>query len=308
VAYSGDKDSQKQAADVMAEAMDKIGVPLAQVIGKDMGHNYTPEAAAEINRRIDRIVAKGRDPLPKKIEFTTWTLRYPRMHWITIEGMGKHWEPASVRAHIGLTSRMKGGSATNLGDLAENTITINTINVNALTFHMDPGWSPFFGLQPPFVIFLGSRGERQDIISRAVASDRSWTTHFRKNGDKWENVASLDDGKLRKKPGLQGPIDDAFMDRFLMVRPTGKAADAKVEKWAADEMTHAVDHWRRQFRGIAPVKDDAKVTEDDIANSNLILWGDPKSNSILAKIADKLPIKWDGSKVIAGDKTTTGQM
>ena len=27
----------------------------------------------------------------------------------------------------------------------------------------------------------------------------------------------------RKKPGLQGPIDDAFMDSFIMVRPTGQA-------------------------------------------------------------------------------------
>ena len=28
---------------------------------------------------------------------------------------------------------------------------------------------------------------------------------------------------LRKKHGLQGPIDDAFMERFLFVRPTGTA-------------------------------------------------------------------------------------
>ena len=26
-----------------------------------------------------------------------------------------------------------------------------------------------------------------------------------------------------KRPSLQGPIDDAFMDRFVMVKPTGRA-------------------------------------------------------------------------------------
>ena len=57
-------------------------------------------------------------------------------------------------------------------------------------------------------------------------------------------------------------------------------------------MKHAVDHWRKQFRGDAPVKDDTDVTDADIANSNLVLWGDPSSNTVLAKIADKLPIKW----------------
>ena len=54
-------------------------------------------------------------------------------------------------------------------------------------------------------------------------------------------------------------------------------------------MQHAVDHWRRQFRGEARVKDDKEVTEADIAAHNLILWGDPSSNSVLAKIAASCP-------------------
>ena len=68
-------------------------------------------------------------------------------------------------------------------------------------------------------------------------------------------------------------------------------------------MKHAVDHWRKQFRGDAPVKNDTEITDDDIKNSNLILWGDPMSNAVLAKIADKLPIKWTDEGVTVGDKT-----
>ena len=37
--------------------------------------------------------------------------------------------------------------------------------------------------------------------------------------------------------------------------------------------------------------------------SNLILWGDPSSNAVLAKIADKLPIKWTEKGVVVGDET-----
>ena len=40
------------------------------------------------------------------------------------------------------------------------------------------------------------------------------------------------------------------------------------------------------------VKDDKDITDADIASSNLILWGDPSSNRIIERIADKLPIKW----------------
>jgi hypothetical protein len=62
-------------------------------------------------------------------------------------------------------------------------------------------------------------------------------------------------------------------------------------------MAHAVEHWRRQFRGEAPVKADTAVTDEDIASSNLVLWGDPKSNHVLARIAAKLPVRWDGQGV-----------
>ena len=102
--------------------------------------------------------------------------------------------------------------------------------------------------------------------------------------------------RSRKRHGLQGPIDDAFMDSFLMVRPTGKPLNDKVGSWADAEMEHAIDHWRQQFRGEARVKDDTAVTDADIAAHNLVLWGDPASNKVLAKIADKLPIRWDARR------------
>ncbi len=88
-----------------------------------------------------------------------------------------------------------------------------------------------------------------------------------------------------------------------MVRPTGSALNDKVGKWAAAEMNHAVDHWRRQFRGEARVKDDREINDVDIAAHNLILWGDPGSNAILARIADKLPVKWDKAGIKLGGES-----
>ena len=55
-------------------------------------------------------------------------------------------------------------------------------------------------------------------------------------------------------------------------------------------MHRAIEHWRRHFRGEARVKDDTAITDADIASSNLVLWGDPESNAVLKRIADKLPI------------------
>ena len=90
------------------------------------------------------------------------------------------------------------------------------------------------------------------------------------------------------------------MDSFLMVRPTGQPLNEKVGAWTAKEMEHAVVHWRQQYRGDARMTTDDAVSDADIASSNLVLWGDPSSNKILAKIAGKLPIKWTAKEVTVG--------
>jgi hypothetical protein len=50
------------------------------------------------------------------------------------------------------------------------------------------------------------------------------------------------------------------------------------------------------------VKDDSAITEADIANHSLIVWGDTASNELLAKVAPKLPITWDAQQVKVGSK------
>ena len=125
---------------------------------------------------------------------------------------------------------------------------------------------------------------------------------MRKFGGKWNVVLSLQMNSLIKLPGLQGPIDDAFLDRFIMVRPTGKPLNAAVGKWVQAEMKNAITEWHRQFRGRAIVKDDTDIKLRDMT-SNLILWGDPQSNQLLAKIAGQLPIEWTAKGIRLKDKS-----
>jgi hypothetical protein len=65
-------------------------------------------------------------------------------------------------------------------------------------------------------------------------------------------------------------------------------------------MAHAQEHWRRHFRGVAPIKPDTEVTADDMRTKNLILWGDASSNTIIAKLADRLPIQTKDGKITVG--------
>lgn len=280
VAYSGEKDRQKQAADVMARELKKVGIELTHVIGKGAGHFYTPEAKDEINRRIDRIAF---NQFKQFHQFTTYTLHYNICDAVQVEGLEKHWKQAKI-----------------FGDeqkQVDDREAFKTENI-----------SRFSIIEPAGTAAWRSSGGQISIdgqkirVPNVIRSDRSSELHFEKVDGKWR-IRTEPLPALVKKPGLHGPIDHAFMDKFLMVRPTGTPLNATVGKWAAGEMKHAITHWRSQFRGDAPVKDDTAIKDADIASSNLILWGDPKSNAVLAKIADKLPVKWTANGIIVGDKT-----
>jgi hypothetical protein len=67
-------------------------------------------------------------------------------------------------------------------------------------------------------------------------------------------------------------------------------------------LTRAIEHWRRHFRGEARVKKDSEITDEDIATANLVLWGDVHSNTLIARINDKLPVRFDGQQIVAGQR------
>jgi hypothetical protein len=216
------------------------------------------------------------------VKFTTWTLRYNRMAWVVVDALDQHWERAHVDAEIRNNAPIQ----------------ITTQNVAALTLEMPSGQCPLDNSRRPTVVI-----DKQEVAAAPVQSDRSWTSHFRKRDGKWAMVESTEENGLSKHHGSQGPIDDAFMSSFIFVRPTGKAMNDKVAAWSAAEMNHATTQWRAMFRGEARIKDDTAVSDADIANNNLILWGDPSSNAVLAKIIARLPITWNAQTVKVGEQS-----
>ncbi len=98
---------------------------------------------------------------------------------------------------------------------------------------------------------------------------------------------------VHKRRGLQGPIDDAFMDAFLCVY-SGEMPQ---------ELKEFADVWSRYMRGDLPVREASKVTQADMAKYHLVLWGTPSTNPLLGQIAAKLPIRWiNGSFGIADQR------
>jgi len=281
VAYSGEDDIQKQAADVMQTALDAVGIDLVHVIGPKTGHGYHPESQVAVEQIMDSVAEVGRDRLPSLVQLTTWTLKYNRMHWVTVDGLVEHWKPARVEALVGDASSVE----------------IATENVTDLSFEMRPGYAPFDHDQPVKILI-----DDDEIEAPQPRSDRSWRVGLHRRDDQWHLGPREGDG-LRKRHDLQGPIDDALMDSFVFVRPTRKPAHEAIGAWSTAELERAIEHWRRHFRGAARVKLDTEIDDATIASSNLILWGDPASNAVLGRIAGKLPIGWNTKQITVGKLT-----
>jgi hypothetical protein len=269
VAYSGEIDGQKQAADIMIRYAEKEGVTIPHIIGPQTAHKYHPESKPKIEEFVTAAATKGRPAeSPEQLRFVTYSLIYPEMRSVRITGMSKQWE----RADLTVTQDKS------------KSVAIETKNVTSFVFtapfQKTPGKTTIDGTSFPFA---GS--------ASFVKTDGQW---------RLENQARQSPAgpeQSRKRPGLCGPIDHAFMDSFVMVRPTGKPLNETVGAWTRGELDHATDFWRRVFRGDAPLKDDKSISADDIAKSNLVLWGDPSSNSVLARILPKLPLKWNGDAI-----------
>ncbi|HVS35881.1 MAG TPA: prolyl oligopeptidase family serine peptidase [Gemmataceae bacterium] len=273
VACMGDKDVFFQAHVLMGEAMEKEGLKLNNIISPGTGHTIDPAAQKEELRQIGDYAVKGLDHALKKIRFVTWTLKYSRCYWLQILGMEQHYARAEIEAEV-----------------ADD----GTLNVK------EPSNITRFAVFAPM---LQERKPQLRVGGVAVAlperDDKAPPRTFvigRRNGE-W---ACLGDAPLSgKRPGLQGPIDDAFTTPFLCVRGTGKAWNPAVQAWADANLKRFSYEWNRYFRGELPVKDDTAVTDEDVRRCNLVLFGDPGSNPWIARVLPNLPVQWtrDGLRI-----------
>jgi len=268
IAYSGELDPQKQSADLMAAAMAREGLKLERLIGPKTAHKYHPETKKELTARLETLADRGRDVVPPEIRVSTYTLRYPGQSWARFEALEKHWQRAD------LVARRAG----------PDTVVVTTKNTTAVTISL-----------------AGIRTVKIDgqTISLPPTTTPGVSLH-RANGP-WQVGAPTT--ALRKRPGLSGPIDDAFTQSFIFVRPTGQPLNPALGAWTQSERAHATKMWRDIFRGDAPEKVDTAITAEDIRTKHLVLWGDPSSNRLLARIQAQLPLAWDARQLVFRGKT-----
>ena len=206
---------------------------------------------------------KSADTSPSHIRFVTYTTRFNTSHWMTVGSLEQTYKRADVDARRSDAGRQ---------------YTVTTTNVSRINFESSGGTFTIDG---------------QALKAGANPS-------FEKKNGRWETASPTG---LRKVHGLQGPVDDAFMDAFLCVRPTGSAWQPLTAQWASNTLDVFSLNFAKWLRGDVRVKDDRAIGATDIADYNLILFGDPGSNSVIANIVAKLPIRWTKTEIAIGSQT-----
>ncbi len=91
-----------------------------------------------------------------------------------------------------------------------------------------------------------------------------------------------------KTPAVCGPVENAYCAPFAMVLPTHGTSD-ELDK-DRELATYNVDHWFRFTDGMPRTFADSSMTDFLLKRYNIIAFGSPRTNSVIAKAAHGLPV------------------
>jgi len=217
---------------------------------------------------------------PARVRYRTAWLRYDGAYWVRIRGIGKRLRFAEVDA---------------AADPESGSITVRTGNVTALELLADR--TPLDG--PPRALTID--GCRVDL---AAGSPLRFT---RDEAGGWRQSARVaTDGEAFPPPKsgeVEGPVEHAFMSSFVVVGPSEDSPRAAAAREAAEAFASM---WRMRFGSPPRTRRDLDVTEADIADHGLVLFGGPGENTLAARVIGALPVSIGSDGVTLGGRTYSG--
>ena len=204
-------------------------------------------------------MASHRRQPDRHIRFVAGRLRHGTVGWVSIEGLEVPLKLARVDSEVA----------------DDGSIHMTCQNISAV--RLSP---PNLGEQATVII------NGRKLARVPVDPDGSLRLHLQDG--RWL-PGGFEETVLRKRPGLEGPVDEVFLSPFLLVHGT-QDVDEHAARALLDEVDRFAREWTRRFGGSPRRCPDTDVTEADVANYNLVLFGRPDQNLVLKRFADRLPI------------------
>ncbi|MCA9583433.1 MAG: hypothetical protein KC416_16650, partial [Myxococcales bacterium] len=244
----------------------------------DAGHDILYRVEKH-GRTFATLAPVVRDPSPSKVHLVTGDYRANQQHWITVTRIDDYPSMAKVTAEakdsevLVQTEKVRALS-----------LDLRTIPTNASSIRIQIDGAPAYeGPRPP----LGHQA------------------HFLRDGERWHPGFPAPDEGPTKRPGLSGPLTDAYYGAMVHVYGTGKAETRDALRAAAEEGAKGWPLWLWNYRH--DVIADTEVTEDLKARAHLVLYGTEGDNSILEKLKKHLPMGVRDGAIVAGSQSYRGK-
>ena len=196
-----------------------------------------------------------RNPSPDRVRLVAQSYAYASAYWVRIDGLTPGTLASlDVRRTGKAAFEVATGNLDGFSLLGQNSRLPVTIHIDGAVLRVKPG---------PTLSFTKASGQ-------------------------WR-PGRFDPGG--KRPGAEGPISEAVVSRQIYVYGTLGAGPEELE--IRRGIAESAANWSAQRTHLSlafPVKADSAVTASDLDTSNLILFGNAETNSLIARFSPRLPL------------------
>jgi predicted esterase len=271
----GTKDLPLVHTTALAARYKELGYPLKETY-PDTGHDVY-RVAWQGGSLFPVLARHTRDKTPDRVVLKTDSLRFGTRAFVRVTALSSTELPGTISA------RTSSGAA-------GTTISVATRNVEAFELGRPSARVALPGA-PDGALRLDVDGQAFDFPAGA-----RFTAY--REGTTWK-AGTLAESAVTKKPGVEGPIRDAFIGPMTFVYGTMDPRETRVAREVAE---HFKNRWSGDTR--FPVVADVKMASTK--GQNLFLVGSKSSNALVRDLDARLPFGIDGAGVRLGDKRLLG--
>lgn len=268
----GTRDLPLEHSRVLADRYRALGYPFRDD-WPDIGHDVWRIAWGDA-KLWPVLAGRRRVAVPAHVTLKTDSLRYGSRAWATVTALAHRGTPASLDAVVETPAR----------------IVVRTRGVEA------------FELRRPSPRVADAAAVTLVVDGQTLALDAGAAMALHRDEERWTTgpLPPPKSGRV-KRPGVEGPIRDAFFGPLAFVYGTLDPAESAATREVAE-------HFRGRWSGSTqfPLVADVAVTPELMETHSLFIVGSRTSNAVVRDLDALLPLGIDGSRVRFGDQLVTG--
>jgi predicted esterase len=252
--------------------LEELGVPYEFTRFRDLGHDII-YACHRRGGLLRDLAGVRRNRRPAQIRLASADYRAARQHWVEVAAFPDYPVMATVDAEV-----------------AAGAVRVATANVARLRLYVADIPVPAGGAD---LVVDGT------TVCRLPANAPPVPLVLEQTAEGWGFAAYGPEAEPVKRPGLSGPLTDAFLEPVIHVYGTAVPEETEAMRGAAERAANnwTLWIWDHDQRVVA----DTALTEQDVRDRSLVVFGTIANNTVLRRLAPDLPIGIATDGIRVGD-------